>query len=31
LSAGHGYPARLVAPEHRGFQWIKWVSDVHVA
>ena len=31
LSAGHGYPARLVAPDHRGFQWIKWVSHVHVA
>ncbi len=30
LSAGHGYPARLIAPEHRGFQWIKWVSHVHV-
>jgi len=31
LSSGHGYPARLVAPDHRGFQWIKWVSHVHVA
>lgn len=31
LSAGHGYPARLVAPDHRGFQWIKWVSRVRVA
>jgi DMSO/TMAO reductase YedYZ molybdopterin-dependent catalytic subunit len=31
LSAGHGYPARLIAPDHRGFQWIKWVSHVHVA
>ncbi len=30
LSAGHGYPARLVAPDHRGFQWIKWISHVHV-
>ena len=30
LSAGHGYPARLVAPDHRGFQWIKWVGHVHV-
>jgi DMSO/TMAO reductase YedYZ molybdopterin-dependent catalytic subunit len=30
LSAGHGYPARLIAPDHRGFQWIKWVSHVHV-
>jgi DMSO/TMAO reductase YedYZ molybdopterin-dependent catalytic subunit len=31
LSVGHGYPARLIAPDHRGFQWIKWVSQVHVA
>ncbi len=31
LSSGHGYPARLVAPDHRGFQWIKWVSHLHVA
>lgn len=31
LSSGHGYPARLIAPDHRGFQWIKWVSHVHVA
>jgi DMSO/TMAO reductase YedYZ molybdopterin-dependent catalytic subunit len=30
LSSGHGYPARLIAPDHRGFQWIKWVSQVHV-
>jgi DMSO/TMAO reductase YedYZ molybdopterin-dependent catalytic subunit len=30
LTSGHGYPARLIAPEHRGFQWIKWVSHVHV-
>ena len=31
LSTGHGYPARLIAPGHRGFQWIKWVTQVHVA
>ena len=31
IGAGHGYPARLVAPDHRGFQWIKWVSHVRVA
>ncbi len=28
LAPGHGYPARLVAPEHRGFVWIKWVARV---
>ncbi len=31
LRPGHGYPARLIAPDHRGFQLIKWVSHVHVA
>lgn len=31
LAPGHGYPARLIAPDHRGFQWIKWVSRMHVA
>ena len=25
LSHGHGAPVRLVAPERRGFQWVKWV------
>ncbi|HKY52053.1 MAG TPA: molybdopterin-dependent oxidoreductase [Candidatus Limnocylindria bacterium] len=30
LSSAHGYPARLIAPDRRGFQWIKWVSHVHV-
>jgi DMSO/TMAO reductase YedYZ molybdopterin-dependent catalytic subunit len=31
LALGHGYPARLIAPDHRGFQWIKWVNRMHVA
>jgi DMSO/TMAO reductase YedYZ molybdopterin-dependent catalytic subunit len=31
LSAEHGNPARLIAPDHRGFQWIKWVARVRVA
>jgi DMSO/TMAO reductase YedYZ molybdopterin-dependent catalytic subunit len=31
LSAGHGYPLRLVAPTLRGFLWIKWVGEVVVA
>lgn len=30
LSHGHGAPARLVAPERRGFQWVKWVEAVEV-
>ncbi|MGH8905118.1 MAG: molybdopterin-dependent oxidoreductase [Egibacteraceae bacterium] len=28
LSAGHGFPARLVAPGRRGFWWVKWVTDI---
>lgn len=30
LDAGHGYPARLVAPERRGFWWVKWVVAIEV-
>ena len=28
LSAGHGYPARIVAPGRRGFWWVKWVVEI---
>ena len=28
LSAGHGYPARIVAPSRRGFWWVKWVVAI---
>lgn len=28
LSAGHGAPARVVAPGRRGFWWVKWVAAV---
>ena len=28
LSAGHGAPARLVAPGRRGFWWVKWVVAI---
>jgi DMSO/TMAO reductase YedYZ molybdopterin-dependent catalytic subunit len=31
LTAGHGYPLRLVAPSLRGFLWIKWVGEVVAA
>jgi DMSO/TMAO reductase YedYZ molybdopterin-dependent catalytic subunit len=30
LSHGHGAPLRLVAPDRRGFQWVKWVERVEV-
>ena len=30
LSAGHGAPARLVAPGRRGFWWVKWVTAIDV-
>jgi molybdopterin-dependent oxidoreductase-like protein protein len=28
LPAGNGFPARLVAPRRRGFEWVKWVVEV---
>lgn len=31
LPAGHGYPARLVAPGRRGFWWVKWVAGVELS
>jgi DMSO/TMAO reductase YedYZ molybdopterin-dependent catalytic subunit len=31
LTPGHGYPARLVIPGRRGFQWVKWVHRIEVA
>ncbi|RYJ12991.1 sulfite oxidase [Halogeometricum borinquense] len=30
LTHGHGFPCRLVAPDRRGFQWIKWVDSIEV-
>jgi hypothetical protein len=31
LSAGHGFPLRLVAPDHRGYDWVKWVAELEVS
>ena len=28
LDPGHGYPVRLVAPDHRGYWWVKWVTSI---
>ena len=30
LDAGHGFPARLVVLDGRGFWWVKWVSAIEV-
>jgi DMSO/TMAO reductase YedYZ molybdopterin-dependent catalytic subunit len=30
LGAGHGFPARLVAPGRRGFWWVKWVVSIRL-
>lgn len=31
LSAGHGFPLRLVAPGYRGYDWVKWISELEVS
>jgi hypothetical protein len=31
LSPGHGYPVRVVAPEKRGFWWVKWVEEIRLS
>lgn len=31
LRAAHGFPARLVTPSRRGYQWLKWVERVVVS
>lgn len=31
LIHGHGFPARWVALDHRGFDWVKWLSRIHVS
>ncbi len=30
LTAGHGFPARIVAPGRRGFWWVKWLTEITV-
>ena len=30
LAAGHGFPARLVAPGRRGYWWVKWVDRIEL-
>ena len=31
LSPGHGFPARLIAPDRRGFWWVKWVVRIEAS
>ncbi|CAA9429994.1 MAG: hypothetical protein AVDCRST_MAG78-1621 [uncultured Rubrobacteraceae bacterium] len=31
LSAGHGFPLRLVAPGYRGYSWVKWITELEVS
>lgn len=30
LSDEHGFPLRLVAPNRRGFEWVKWITHIEV-
>jgi DMSO/TMAO reductase YedYZ molybdopterin-dependent catalytic subunit len=30
LSHEHGFPLRLVAPGRRGFEWVKWITQIEV-
>jgi len=30
LDPGHGFPVRLVAPDRRGYWWVKWVTAISV-
>ena len=31
LPAANGAPLRLVAPDHRGLEWIKWIVEIRVS
>ena len=31
LDRGHGYPARLIAPNRRGYWWVKWVAAIELS
>ena len=30
LTPGHGFPARMVEPNKRGYDWVKWVDSITV-
>jgi hypothetical protein len=31
ITRDHGAPLRLVAPDHRGLEWVKWIDRIEVA
>jgi len=31
IGTDHGAPLRLVAPDHRGLEWVKWIDRIEVA
>jgi DMSO/TMAO reductase YedYZ molybdopterin-dependent catalytic subunit len=31
LALGNGAPMRLVVPDHRGLDWVKWVTEIRVS
>ena len=31
LSHGHGAPLRLILPGRRGYEWVKWVTEIEVS
>lgn len=31
LPVANGAPCRLVVPDHRGLDWVKWVTEIEVA
>lgn len=31
LAPAHGFPLRLVAPGHRGYDWVKWVVELELS
>jgi len=31
IATDHGAPLRLVAPDHRGLEWVKWIDRIEVA
>ena len=30
LDSGHGFPVRIVAPDRRGYWWVKWVTAITI-